>query len=428
MKKRYFLVMAALLLTACTAPTGETAATSAPAPQTPETSAPAVTPAPTEEPTLPLYWIDECNSRGFYRWEGIYDATTYAYGGGGIMAHYYDFANATEEIVGEPLDLKTANLHLYADEESLYWFWSGMITDTPILLRSDLDGSNRQPLYDFPQGTSLAVWNGGLASDGTALYFAYCHISDDPAVPDDFELVRLDPKTQALDTIMEWAPFSGELLGVWDGRLLITRKTLADDCPLEPVYEHYRVANTEELKPWMTTSLCALNPLTGTEEVLYNCPGWRLDRKLADDALWFEDEEGRILCRPLGETEDTVVTQLPQVMQMMSIYTEDILLYGQEDGQSWLYIYNREDGTLTRSPQRRWIGGEDRPIWVLREAEPGQYLVWDDASTGMQQLARADGTQYLIDGYARYAIASRESLLDKSVPMTPVTRPGTPWN
>lgn len=428
MKKRYFLVVAALLLTACTAPAGETAATSAPAPQTPEISAPAVTPVPTEEPTLSLYWIDECNSRGFYQREPIYDATTYAYGGGGVMAHYYDFANATEEIIGESLDLETANLSLYADEESLYWFWSGMITDTPMLLRSDLDGSNRQPLYDFPQGTSLAVWNGGLAGDGTALYFSYCHISNDPAVPDDCELVRLDPETKTLETITEWEPFGGELLGVWEGRLLITRKTLADDCPLEPVYDHYHVANTEELNPWVTTSLCALNPLTGTEEELYSCPGWWLDRKLAEDALWFEDEEGRILCRPLGKTEDTVVAQLPQAMQMLGIYTEDILLYGQEGGQKWLYVYNRADGTLARSPQRRWIGGEDRPIWVVCEAGPGQYLVWDDASTGMQQLARADGSQYLIDGYARYAIASRESLLDASVPMIPVARPGTPGN
>ena len=58
------------------------------------------------------------------------------------------------------------------------------------------------------------------------------------------------------------------------------------------------------------------------------------------------------------------------------------------------------------------------------EAGPGRYLVWDDASTGMQQLAGADGTQYLIDGYARYAIADRDSLLDTGKPMTPVTRPG----
>ena len=196
MKKRFFLAASVLLLTACTAPDADIAPSNAPAAtKTPETAVFTPTPAPTEEPTLPLYWIGECNSQGFYQREPIYDATTYAYGGGGIMAHYFDFANATEEIVGEPLDLKTANLHLYADEESLYWFWSGMITDTPILLRSDLDGSNRQPLYDFPQGTSLAVWNGGLAGDGTALYFAYCHISDDPAVLDDYELVRLDPIT-----------------------------------------------------------------------------------------------------------------------------------------------------------------------------------------------------------------------------------------
>lgn len=429
MKKRCLLAAAAFLLTACTVPDAETVATSAPAAQTPETAVSTATPAPTEEPTLPLYWIDDRNSRGLYQREPIYDATTYAYGGGGIMAHSYDFANATEQIVGEPLDLETANLCLYADEESLYWVWSGMITDTPMLLRSDLDGSNRQPLYDFAQGTAFYGGStGGMAGDGTALYFSYCHISDDPAVPDAYELVRLDPETGTLETLEDWSPFGGELLGVWDGRLLITRKTLADDCPLEPVYDHYHVDNTEELEPWVTTSLYALNPLTGTEEVLYSCPGWRLDRELAEDALWFEDEQGRILCRPLGETEDTVVTRLPQAMQMLGIYTEDILLYGQADGQSWLYIYNRGDGTLTRSPRRRWIGGEDRPIWVMCEAGPGQYLVWDDASTGMQQLARADGTQYLIDGYARYAIASRESLLDKSVPMTPVTRPGTPGN
>lgn len=429
MKKLCVPLVVALLLTACGTPAKEQApATTQAPPATVETAEIAATPAPTEEPTLELHWIDSQNSKGVYRSEPLYGEGGYGYGNGGIAAHYYDFANATEQIFGEPLDLETANLHLFADETSLYWVWSGMITDTPILLRSDLDGGNRQPLYDFPQGTSLSVGYGGLASDGTALYFSYCHISDDPAVLDDYELVRLDPETKTLETITEWAPFSGGLVGVWDGRLLITRTTLADDCPLEPVYEHYRVANIEELKPWMTTSLCALNPLTGTEEVLSSCPGWRLDRKLAEDALWFEDEEGRILCRPLGETEDTVVTQLPQVMQNMGIYTEDILLYGQEDGQEWLYIYNRADGTLTRSPQRRWIGEEDRPIWVLREAGPGRYLVWDDASTGMQQLAGADGTQYLIDGYARYAIASRESLLDKSVPMTPVTRPGTPGN
>ena len=56
---------------------------------------------------------------------------------------------------------------------------------------------------------------------------------------------------------------------------------------------------------------------------------------------------------------------------------------------------------------------------------PGRYVVIDDASTGMQAMADADGNQYLIDGYARYAIASRDALLDGSIPLTPVTRPGT---
>ena len=63
---------------------------------------------------------------------------------------------------------------------------------------------------------------------------------------------------------------------------------------------------------------------------------------------------------------------------------------------------------------------------MVSEAGPGWYLVIDDANTGMQQLADREGTQYLIDGYARYAIASREALLDQSVPLTPVTRPGAP--
>ena len=54
-----------------------------------------------------------------------------------------------------------------------------------------------------------------------------------------------------------------------------------------------------------------------------------------------------------------------------------------------------------------------------------QYIVIDDASAGMQAMADADGNQYLIDGYARYAIASRDALLDGSIPLTPVTRPGT---
>ena len=63
------------------------------------------------------------------------------------------------------------------------------VNDTPILLRSELDGSDRAPLYEFPQGTSLAVWNwdSGFASDGrNPCTSPTCQISGDPAVPDRF--------------------------------------------------------------------------------------------------------------------------------------------------------------------------------------------------------------------------------------------------
>lgn len=413
-----------LLMTGCGVPQQPDTVSPTPQAATLETAAPSVTPAATETPALSLHWIAAQNSAGRYQREPVYGQN--GYGDGGVVARYLDFSQATEQIVGEPLEVENANVSLYADEEALYWIWSGMVTDTPVLLRSNLDGSNRVPLYEFPQGTAVAVWDNGLASDGTALYFRYCHISQEPQIPDAYELVRLDPETQTLETLTEWDTFSGDLVGVWDGQLLITRTTLGEDCPSEPVYSHYHVDNLEELSPWLTTSLCAFDPVTGQETVLYSCQGSWLDRRLEQGALWTLDAQNRLLCRPLGETEDRVVTQLPGPMQIWGVYTDDILLYGQEDDREWLYLYQRAEDTLTRSPQRRWFGEEDRAIIVVGQAGPGQYLVIDDASTGMQQLARSDGTQYLIDGYARYAIASRDALLDSDLSLTPVTRPGTP--
>lgn len=427
MKKMVCPIAMLLLLTACGTPSaGPEATPIAQPPATEETAEAAATPQPTEAPALSLHWIDNQNEEGLYQREPVYDPHTYRYGDGGVGARYLDFSKATEEMVGEPLELETANLQLFADEESLYWAWSGTIRDTPILLRSDLDGKNRESLYEFPQGTAIALWDGGLASDGTALYFRYCRISDEPTVPDDYALVRLDPESQELETLTEWGDFGGDLQGVWQDKLLITRTTLAEDCPIEPVYDHYHVSNWEELSPWLTTSLCALDPVTGEEEVLYSCQGNWLDRRLTTDALWTMDEEHRLLCRPLGAAEDTVVTQLPETLYLQIVYTEDVLLYGEEAGKQWIYVYHLDDGTMARSPLRRWFGQEDQAIHVVAEAGPGRYLVIDDANTGMQQLADRDGAQYLIDGYTRYAIASREALLDDSIPLTPVTRPGAP--
>lgn len=425
MKKQLCLAVAALLLTACAVPASEPAASAtaedASPPQAVEPSATPTqspgTPQPAEQ-AGPLHWVDAQNDAGRYEAEWDYNTDT-------VVARYLDFDTATEQIVGEPLELPNLNADLFADDEYLYWFWSGMVSDTPILLRSNLDGSDRVPLYEFPQGTSLAVWNSGFASDGGSLYFRYCQISDDPAVPDVYSLVRLAPEAQTLETLTTWSPFGGELVGVWNDRLLITRRTLAEDCPLAPVYDHYHVDNLNDLSDWLTTSLCALDPATGEEEVLYECSGSWLDRQLEDGALWRVNERHEILYRPLGENEDTMLTQLPQGMQFLNVYTTDVTFNSNEEERDWLYLYDRTTGSLTRSPRRRWLGGEDRAIWVVCEAGPGQYVVIDDASAGMQAMADADGNQYLIDGYARYAIASRDALLDGSIPLTPVTRPGT---
>lgn len=426
MKKQLCLAVAALLLTACAAPASEPAASAtaedASPPQAVEPSA-----APTQSPETPqpaeqagpLHWVDAQNDAGRYEAEWDYNTDT-------VVARYLDFDTATEQIVGEPLELPNINADLFADDEYLYWFWSGMVSDTPILLRSNLDGSDRAPLYEFPQGTSLAVWNSGFASDGGSLYFRYCQISDDPAVPDVYSLVRLAPEAQTLETLTTWSPFGGELVGVWNDRLLITRRTLAEDCPVAPVYGHYHVDNLNDLSDWMTTSLCALDPAIGEEEVLYECPGTWLDRQVADGALWRTGEQGEVLCKPLDQPEEFTVLQASLPVYPYAIYTEDILLSATDEaGKDWLYLYDRTTGSLVSSPQRRWMGGEDRAIWVVCEAGPGQYIVIDDASTGMQAIADADGNQYLIDGYARYAIASRGALLDGSIPLTPVTRPGT---
>lgn len=416
---------AALLLAACAAPASEPVAPAtaedASPPQAVETPAAPTrspgTPQPAEQ-AVPLYWVDAQNDAGRYEAEWDYNTDT-------VVARYLDFGTATEQIVGEPLELPNLNADLFADNEYLYLFWSGMVNDTPILLRSNLDGSGRVPLYEFPQGTSLAVWNSGFASDGGSLYFRYCQISDDPAVPDVYSLVRLAPEAQTLETLTTWSPFGGELVGVWNDRLLITRRTLAEDCPVAPVYGHYHVDNLNDLSDWMTTSLCALDPATGEEEVLYECSGSWLDRQLEDGALWRVNERHEILYRPLGENEDTMLTQLPQGMQFLNVYATDVTFNSNEEERDWLYLYDRTTGSLTRSPRRRWLGGEDRAIWVICEAGPGRYVVIDDASAGMQAIADADGNQYLIDGYARYAIASRGALLDGSIPLTPVTRPGT---
>ena len=149
MKKQLCLAVAALLLTACAAPASEPAAPAtaedASPPQAVETPAAPTrspgTPQPAEQ-AVPLYWVDAQNDAGRYEAEWDYNTDT-------VVARYLDFGTATDS---RALRLPNLNADLFADNEYLYLFWSGMVNDTPILLRSNLDGSGRVPLYEFPPG------------------------------------------------------------------------------------------------------------------------------------------------------------------------------------------------------------------------------------------------------------------------------------
>ena len=251
-------------------------------------------------------------------------------------------------------------MYLFADEDSLYWAWSGMILDTPVLLRSDLDGSNCESVYDFPQGTAIGVWDGGLASGRRWLYFRYSQISDDPKVPDENFPVRLDLTTRSLGNGDAVGQVLGKLMGVWQNRLLITRTLLAEDCPVSRSTIIIGGQPGGAL-PWLRTVLYALDPVTGQEEELYSEPGFFLARSdLAYDALWSVDDQSRLICRPLGQTEDQVLAQLPEGAYIWGVYDEDVLLYCTEEGEQWLYVYHRADGSLDRSPRKGWFGGEYR--------------------------------------------------------------------
>lgn len=93
------------------------------------------------------------NSAGRYQRELVYGQN--GYGDGGVVARYLDFSQATEQIVGEPLEVENANVSLYADEEALYWIWSGMVTDTPVLLRSNLTAATGFRCMSFHRGLRL---------------------------------------------------------------------------------------------------------------------------------------------------------------------------------------------------------------------------------------------------------------------------------
>src|SRR5699024_10554339 len=131
-----------------------------------------------------------------------------------------------------------------------------------------------------------------------------------------------------------------------------------------PVYGHYHVDNLNDLSDWMTTSLCALDPATGEEEVLYECPGTWLDRQVADGALWRTGEQGKVLCKPLDQPEEFTVLQASLPVYPSAVYTEDTLLSA-TDGAG------KARPSLYDAPPAVWSAAPSAAGWAARTGPSG---------------------------------------------------------
>ena len=372
--------------------------------QTAESGAAAVA----EDGASALHMLGAANDRGWY--QAGYDESDVWYG------TVIDFAAAQERKIdapdGLPMNGRVGNLQV--DDAQIVWSWSGMLTDTPALVVTDFDG-NQTGTVSFPQGWYLAGW-ASMAADGQYLYAKGGKVSDDPARLDERRLLRLDPAADTVETVTTWDEYGGQLLGVWDGKLLLTRRVPGADCP-EPVYAYYSVDNFNDLKPYLTETLCALDPATGSETVLAEGPvdTFGLQRKLAGDALWWVDGT-HLLRQPLGTDEVQTVAELPQEMTLDSVYDEDVFLLARQDERQVLYVYHLADGTLAESPLRCALKYEDSRIIIVCQAAPGEYLINDGETAVTETRTGTDGRFYTVSvPVAQYALATREALIDSRV-------------
>lgn len=360
-----------------------------------------------------LHMLGAANDYGWY--QVGYDETDVWYG------TVIDFAVAEERQIAAPdsLPMNGRVGSLQVGDTQLVWSWSGMLTDTPALVVTDFDG-NPTGSVSFPQGWYLAGW-APMAADGQYLYAKGGVVSDDPARLDERRLLRLDPATDTVETLTTWDEYGGQLLGVWDGKLLITRRVPDADCP-EPVYAYYSVDNFNELKPHLTETLCTLDPATGSEVVLAEGPVYTFGplRKLAGDALWWVDG-ARLLRQPLGTDEVQTVAELPQAMTLDGVYDEDVFLLARQNERQVLYVYHLADGTLAESSLRCALKYEDSYVPIVCQAAPGKYLIIEGETAVTKTLTGTDGRQYNVSSpVTQYALATRSAILDPSVPTTPV--------
>ena len=366
-----------------------------------------------EDGVSALHMLGAANKYGWY--QVGYDETDVWYG------TVIDFAAAEEREIsapdGLPMNGRVGNLQV--DDAQIVWSWSGMLTDTPALVVTDFD-RNQTGAVSFPQGWYLAGW-APMAADGQYLYAKGGKVSDDPARLDERRLLRLDPAADTVETVTTWDEYGGQLLGAWDGKLLLTRRVPGADCP-EPVYAYYSVDNFNDLKPYLTEALCALDPATGSEIVLAEGAVYTFGplRKLAGDALWWVDGT-RLLRQPLGTDEVQTVAELPQEMTLDSVYDEDVFLLARQDERQVLYVYHLADGTLAESPLRCALKYEDHYVPIVCQAAPGMYLIIEGETAVTKTLTGTDGRQYNVSSpVTQYALATQSAILDPNVPTTPV--------
>lgn len=306
-----------------------------------------------------LHALGDANAQGWYKI--CYDDTP------GWYAREITFAGMAEKRLSVPDGMPDGIAEsgrpgdLQVDDTQLVWSWSGLLTDTPALVVTDLDG-HQTGAVSFPQGWYLTGWE-PMAADDQYIYAKGGVISDDPERLDERRLLRLDPAHDTVETLTTWDQYGGQLLGVWDGKLLLTRRMLNPACSVQPVYRHYHIDNFNELKPFLREFLYALDPATGRETMLAEGPVYTFgtQRKLAGDTLWWVDGT-HLMRQPLGTDDAQTVAELPQGMWLQGAYDEDVFLAGQQTR----YVYHLADGSLT---ERDDYGD------VVCPAGAGEYLV-----------------------------------------------------
>ena len=178
-------------------------------------------------------------------------------------------------------------------------------------------------------------------------------------------LLRLDPQNDTIETLTTWDAYGGQLWGTWGDALLITRRVLSPACPVQPEYAFYRIDNFNDMKPFLTEMLYALDPATGRETLLAEGPVYTFGprQKLAGDALWWADGT-QLLRQPLGTDAPQTVADLPQTMWVEQVFDADVFLCAQQGDKTVQYVYHLADGTL-----------EETPAEVLCQIGEGEYLV-----------------------------------------------------